>query len=348
MLKIFYIAPENTGVAYYRFYQPLEDLRERGLIELDSYGFDFTGKNFEIPSVKKINEIGQWADVVIFGRLDHPGYFNLIQTIKEVHKKKVILDIDDNIFAISPYVAAAQAYNVNGPTLKLHQEIARYMDGIIVSTEFLKNIYEKYNKVWIVENGIKYAYNRTRHDSVNIGFMCSGSHLENAQIIEGAVIEVLRKYPQTKFYYTKSFSGFMERVPEDIHKQINYVPFFPLNNYLKYVNNLNLDIGLAPLMENDFNKAKSNIRVLEYWQNQTAVIASPLPEYLKTVDHGFNGYVSNNDEWVNWISDLVVNTDRRNYLIQNATRSLKNWDISKFADKYLMILRELTGGEDAR
>jgi processive 1,2-diacylglycerol beta-glucosyltransferase len=339
-MRIFYFAPENSGVAYYRFYQPLTDLRERGLIELHSWGFDFTDKKFELPSYKELKEIADWADIFIVGRQDTPEWFNLIKILKEFAGKKVFLDIDDNIFSITPYLPAHIGYNPNGQAIKIHEEIAKLVDGIICSTPFLQEIYKKYNKTWLVPNGVKYLLPKKRHEGINIGYLCSGSHLENAQIVEPAIIRILKKYSNVTFYYTKAFQGFMDRVPESIQKQINYLPFFPLKDYLKYVNNLGLDIGIAPLMENDFNRAKSNIRILEYWQNQMAVIASPLDEYSKTIQHGYNGYLSENDEWDSWIEDLLTHPERRDYLARNGINSLANYDISKSAQIYYEILRE--------
>lgn len=349
-MKVYYFAPENTGVGLYRFWQPLKDLEDKSLIELRSWGFDFTDKVHrfpdDFPSIKELKEIASWGDIFIFGRCDHPDYFKAIQFVKEFSDKPVLLDIDDNIFAVSPYLPARQQYHPNGPAIKIHEEIAKYVDRIIVSTASLEEIYKEYNEVSIIENGIKYVLAKKVHDGINIGFMCSGSHLENAQIIEPAIIQVLSKYANVRFYYTKAFGGFMERVPDKIKDQVNFVPFYPLKNYLQYVNNLNLDIGLAPLMRNDFNRCKSNIRVLEYWQNQVSVIASPLDEYAKTIDHGFNGYLSGDDEWVHWLSDLIENPDRRNYFIQNSLRSLKEYDVSKSAQKYYDVLREMTNGNE--
>ena len=343
-MRVVYFAPENSGVGYYRFYQPLEDLKERGLIELKSWGFDFTNKRHELPSTKELKEFGTWGDIFVFGRFDVPEYKKAIETIKEFTGKPVLLDIDDNIFSISPYLPAHQSYDPNGFALKIHEEIVKYVDGIIVSTPALEEIYKKYNKVWVIPNGIKYLHSKLKHDGINIGYLCSTSHLENAQIVEPAIIRVLRKYQNVRFYYTKSFGGFMDFIPEEIKAQVNYLPFFPLKDYLSYVNNLKLDIGIAPLMNNDFNKCKSNIRVLEYWQNQTAVVASPLLEYNRTIRHGFNGYLAQDDEWEEMLDDLVRNPERRNYLIKNASQSLKDYDVSIFADKYYKVLREFIDG----
>jgi len=348
-IKVFYFAPENSGVAFYRFYQPLEDLKERGFIELRSWGFDFTEKIFDFPSIKELKEIADWGDIFIFGRRDVKEYFFAIQAIKEFSQKPVLLDIDDNIFDISPYLAARVGYNPNGEAIKIHEAITKYVDGIVVSTPFLDELYRKYNKnIKIVPNGVKNVFIPKSHEGINIGYLVSGSHLENSKIIEGAILRILRKYSNVKFYYTKAFSGFMDFIPQEIEKQVNFLPWLPLKNYLNYVNNLGLDIGLAPLMDNYFNRAKSNIRVLEYWQNRMAVIATPLDEYNKTITHGFDGYLSQDDEWEHWLEDLIQHPDRRRYLMQNSLQTLKNYDISIFADKYYNIIREIINGAHTR
>lgn len=345
MIKVFYFAPENSAVGWYRFYQPLKNLEKRGLIESKSWGFDFSGKRFDLPNIKKIKEIGDWADMVIFGRMDMPDYFRIIQIFKEIFGKKVLLDIDDNIFSISPYLQARQGYDPNGQPIKIHKKTAKYVDGIIVSVEYLKKIYEKYNKTWIVPNAVEGNLKRRNHNGVNIGYLCSASHLENAKIVESTLMNIVRKYANVKLFYSRQFQGFMDLVPEELKHQINYLPWFPLKGYLKYVNQLDLDIGLAPLMDNPFNRCKSNIRILEYWQNQIAVIASPVGEYVKTIKHGYNGYLAQDDEWEEQLDDLIQHPEKRKYLIKNADESLKEYNISDSADKYYEVLRENLNAE---
>lgn len=343
MIKVFYFAPENSGVAYYRFYQPLEELKEKGLIELRSWGFDFTDERKELPRIKELKEIAEWGDVFIFGRLDSVLYFNVIQTIKEFSGKPVILDIDDNIYSITPYLPAYIGYNPNGEARKLHEKIAKYVDLIIVSTPALEEIYKSKNNVMVVENGVKNIYPKKSHQEIRMGYLVSNSHLENAQLVEDTIIKILLKYTNVRFYYTKAFGGFLERVPEQIKNQINYLPFYPIKDYLKYVNNLGLDIGIAPLMNNDFNRCKSNIRILEYWQNQIAVVASPLDEYKKTITHGLDGYLAEDDEWANWLSDLIEKPELRQYFVKNSLDTIKKFDISIFANKYYEVLKEMIG-----
>ena len=338
-LRVVYLAPENSGVAWYRFYQPLKDLEERGIIELQGCGFDFTHKTLDLPTTKQVRDFSVWGDVFIFGRRDTKDWQRMIETVKNFSGKPVLLDIDDNIFAISPYLQARGAYHPDGEFIKNHKETAKLVDGIIVSTPALQEIYKEYNKTWIVPNGIKYVYDKIPHQTVNIGYMCSASHLENAQLVEGAIIRVLEKNPNVKFYFTKAFGGFMEGVPEHIKDRINYVPFFPLDNYLSYVRNLGLDIGIAPLMDNDFNKCKSNIRILEYWQNQMAVVASPVGEYVKTITDGYDGFLTN--DWEDVLNDLVRSKEKRDYVVKNSRETLQKYDVSNFSNKYYEILQSI-------
>lgn len=345
-IRAVYLAPENSGVALYRFYQPLKNLEDRGLIEVRGCGFDWTNKDLGVPKTEELKELAQWADIFIVGRRDEPMWANMIHVLKEFTGKPILLDIDDDIFSISPYLPAYQAYLPGRPSLALHEETAKYVDGIIVSTPFLKEIYDKFNKnVWIVPNGINGSVPQQSHDGIRLGYFVSHSHLENAQIIETALIRTLKKYSNVRLYYTKAFGGFLEGLPKDLESQSFYVPFFPLKDYLTYCNQLGIDIGLAPLMKNDFNRAKSNIRVLEYWQNGATVIASPLDEYKKTITHGFDGYLSENDEWEHWLDDLIQNPERRKYMAHNAQETLKKYDVTRFADIYLEILKGLTHGK---
>lgn len=344
-MRVYYFAPENSGVAMYRFHQPLCDLEERKLIDLKGWGFDWTGKQHTKVPPTVIRDAVKWADVCVFGRRDDEHWQDVMHTIRAFRPDvPILLDIDDNIFQVSPYLPASEFYKPDKPALQKHTENAKFVDGIIVSTDFLKGIYDDFNeKVWVVPNGVKYAHKRLpRSEKVRIGYMMTRSHLENSRLVEGAVLGLLRNYPHVEFYYTRAFQGFMDNVPQDLIPRVNYVPFFPLKDYLQYVRNLNLDIGLAPLIDNDFNRSKSNIRVLEYWQNEIAVIASPLDEYRTTITDGFDGLFAEDDEWQHKMADLVASAPKRQYLVRNSKQTLAKYDIRHSADTYLTVLREVT------
>ena len=72
------------------------------------------------------------------------------------------------------------------------------------------------------------------------------------------------------------------------------------------------DIGLAPLSNATFNKAKSWLKVAEYMMLGVPAVASPLPEYAALIDHGTNGFLAKSPvDWEKILRELVNNAELR-------------------------------------
>jgi glycosyltransferase involved in cell wall biosynthesis len=98
--------------------------------------------------------------------------------------------------------------------------------------------------------------------------------------------------------------------------QFSSVKFFPFDDgYVKFVKilfSLHLDIGLAPLEDNEFNCCKSNIKWLEYSACTAAGIYSNLPPY-KDILSGKDGLLVGNSqkEWRDALEFLICNKKER-------------------------------------
>lgn len=72
------------------------------------------------------------------------------------------------------------------------------------------------------------------------------------------------------------------------------------------------DIGLYPLLDNEYNKYKGGFKALEYMAMEIPVVASPVGEAKLIVQDGRDGFlVSNKMEWEDKLSYLVQNASAR-------------------------------------
>ena len=103
-----------------------------------------------------------------------------------------------------------------------------------------------------------------------------------------------------------------------LKKNWQHIPFVHLEDFYTVLTLMSADIGLAPLHPNKFNKGKSNLKVLEYWAQKIAVIASDFGPYADTITHEEDGLlVSSVNEWYDAIVYLLENPDVRSKLIKN-------------------------------
>ena len=65
------------------------------------------------------------------------------------------------------------------------------------------------------------------------------------------------------------------------------------------------DALLVPLEATEFNDAKSNIKFIEAASQGVPVIASPVEEFQRTIQHGVNGWLcSSGQDWINTLQTL--------------------------------------------
>jgi glycosyltransferase involved in cell wall biosynthesis/SAM-dependent methyltransferase len=82
------------------------------------------------------------------------------------------------------------------------------------------------------------------------------------------------------------------------------------------------DVGLAPLLDNSFNRCKSDLKWLEYSAMGLATIAADLPAYSQSIGHERTGLLAAADaeSFYGAMHRLVVDSDLRRSLKQNVRR----------------------------
>jgi len=88
-----------------------------------------------------------------------------------------------------------------------------------------------------------------------------------------------------------------------------HVPFYPPVMFPTLLASLNIDIGIAPLQDNEFNHSKSCVKFYEYAATGAATLTSKVLPYTKEV-----GYCAKNN-----VKDWVAKLKTGIYI-----RSLKN------------------------
>jgi glycosyltransferase involved in cell wall biosynthesis len=224
------------------------------------------------------------VDIVIVQRLMHDGLSLHIHKAK-VNGQIVINDVDDWYWGLDPsnmaWKASHPKYNKEENT-KFYREIISASSLVTVSTPFLQNKIKEWNvqsDVVIIPNTVDTA-RFAEHDHTNtttpvVGWVGSTAH-------RSGDLEILRGILTTTQNYKLMHAGYSEyapkfanavNVPED---SVTLVPAVDPENYPDL---LQMDIGIAPLRECAFNRAKSEIKLLEYSACGIPWIASQLDAY---------------------------------------------------------------------
>lgn len=370
-LKVLAIICDDNAIGYYRLYQPLKQMEKLGLIELKMTPTFFWGKEDAMKNFPPLNWFATkcdnkilcsskkrcsdfWPDIIVASRHDFIHYINLLMALKN-YRAPVVVDTDDDVRAVRPFNPGYASYRPDSDNVAYNVKLMSIADAITTSTEHLKERHLQYEKpTYVFPNSIDIKTRtfkpKKRSDKIRIGWLGSSCHWENLQIIQQAVKDIVAKYPQVEFIYTNLYGDIWGDVPKELRKQVipacreikcggyhkvctkSYVDF---DKYAKVLNSLKIDIGLAPLQDNLFNRSKSNLRILEYFADKVAVIASPVRPYSETIKDGENGLLAKEkSDWFNAMERLILDEKLRNKLKENGWRTLNNnFDAEKNARK---------------
>ncbi|MCK4998020.1 MAG: glycosyltransferase family 4 protein [Anaerohalosphaera sp.] len=100
------------------------------------------------------------------------------------------------------------------------------------------------------------------------------------------------------------------------------------------------DIGLAPLPDNNFTQGKCSFKVLEYSSAQLPVVASPVGTNGEHVVDGQTGFiVSNEQQWVGKISQLIEDDDLRRQMGKDGRVHAQKHDVSVIGQQLCSIIK---------
>lgn len=358
LIKVVFVTTYVSGVQFYRVKMPVDGMTK--LFKRDKFvmtwykpdTFEMERWEWQLYEPDKTGHIYahldaacRWADVVVWMGLHTPKALDLFVHMRAKHGKPFVSEFDDFIFSIPKVNSAFGAYKPGTEYTRIALEQIKRSDALIVSTPHLKEIYKPFNnRVYCVENAIDNApWKRPRTTSprqgaITIGWMGGGTHNEDHEMIQDAVLEVLDKCPNARFTY---ISGCPPPKKYEGVKRLKWTHAFKaIDKYPGWIARQGFDIGIAPLVDNEFNRAKSNLRWLEYSAMGIPTVASPLLHFKQSIRHGKTGFLaSSHAEWVKILTMLVNEPDVRENVGAAARQSvIKDWNPQVQAKKYRAAL----------
>lgn len=334
-LNIYFHVSENSGVGYYRLYLPAAKLREHKLAQTMISDFKWGEGDHKEPDMKLLFDICNWADLIVAGRKDLPDFYAKWGGIREFFNIPIIMDTDDNIRHVRPDNPGYQGYHPGSPAIDLNKyAISKVFDAITVSTEHLKEFHKKENpRIYVMPNNLDLV-EWNKHESkvhndglIRLAFLGSSAHQSGMQIIKKPLFEILKKYPNTRFLVTHVYRDLFKEFSQD---QIEYIPWIKLEEWQKGVKSLGIDIGLAPLADNMFNRSKSNLRWIEYAAAGIPAIVSNVLPYRCVTNKKNAIIVKEQDEWFAAMEKMITDEKFRKKIKKNAYEEVKkSYDIDK-------------------
>lgn len=283
-----------------------------------------------------INCINQ-ADLVIIQR-EFPADLQLYRHVYDLSRKlnkPIVYDFDDYLFGLPENHPDRKSFFYTKDLMPMFMA-ALEADYITVSNDYLKQKLSDLNRnIFVLPNLLDEEFwpltppsNKDRDEPLVIGYMGGDSHLPDLEYITPTLLDIKTEFSdEIRFHFyglrpPDSLLSFSDTIWTPI-KTYDYKEF--AGDFQK----MDVDLFIAPLIDNEFNRCKSPIKFFEYSSLGVPGIYSNVYPYREIIKDGETGLLaSSHEEWGQKFRLLLHDSVKRYQLAENAQKSIIN--------KYLM------------
>lgn len=301
--------------------------------------------NHKVSVLCEINPLKWWklvleiltADVFVFQKTYGRSHLILAKIIRTLNKPYFV-DIDD-----------FPSRNHNEITLNNFRIMCIQSNGVFAGCETLKNWISSFQpKVYLIPSGIKEPLYISEVKNNNKQKTCLG-WIGNGAHYQADLIEILlpitahfsgNPYIEFRFIGVDETSLFAEKMRDIFPLNSLFIQPLDWSDTASIVKEINkIDIGLYPLIENDFNKYKCGFKALEYFALKLPVVSSNVAMNREIINNEINGYIVNNTQ--EWIEKLTVLINQKNKRMQFGLEGFnminETFNTSKIAKDLIII-----------
>lgn len=305
-MKILTLTQKYSGCGYHRLMMPISFMeKEYGRITDQMTEEQWQEKKYDIVFINRT-----WDNEDILQRRKEHGF-------------KLVVDVDD-YWHLSHDHLMYESYNATNFASRLIHHM-READLVTCTHERLaESIYAHNKNVEILPNAIPYGQSqfdgeRVKTDGVKLFWAGGITHEPDLKLLQGVMYEldqnvkdvhmVMGGYADSneteRWYWTRMAAYFTNnsKLPYTIIRGMDVFEYYKMFRHA--------DAMLIPLVRNNFNAYKSNIKILEAAGKALPVVVSNVHPYIGFPTDVVN-YASDRKDWLKYIKRLVNDEYLRN------------------------------------
>jgi len=287
---------DQFACGHYRMLQPAQALHKAGGV-LPMASFNYVQPQ-ELLEMK--------PDRIIVQRQYEPTQ---VAHLKEYKKAQpdvpLILDMDDLVWMPSGSTVA----RLSKEQLKGFDTVVRMADRVVCSTlplaKHLRNTYKVSSAVLpnFISGRVYQAPKPRINDRLRVCWAGGGFHKEDLEVLKKVVFGTVDLVDWI----------FIGDAPKDAEKWAYRVvrDWIPTPKWLDFLSSLYVDVAVAPLRDNAFNRCKSNIKLIEWNAIGVPVIASAVEPYIENKGPLIPTGKNELDHWIESIRTIAGNEQLR-------------------------------------
>jgi len=336
-VRVVFLRGDNAGCGYWRMKLPAEFLKneENNLsVHISDVEIDF-------------ERLVQY-DVIVVQRIFSFEQYYIMEMLKKAGKK-IIYEIDDDVFNIEGHNPAATVYNRFDSQLCIRQCLT-VADVVVVTSEKLAHALGVPNKSFVYPNSLDwdmmFSLQGKDVNRKNKRIFWSGSNTHNQDFVEciGALVRIFEERDDVELMLMGNCPNIVRQSLSNYMDRIFYTPGMHTEGYFNFLRSkVDADVGIIPLQDTEFNHSKSTCKGLEYTVARLPIVASGFPPYSDVYEHNKNAMLCHNDEeWYQAIITLLENDEMREEMIRNARKTAaEKFHLRKNAQKLGDVISRL-------
>lgn len=251
---------------------------------------------------------------------------------------KVVFNFDDAIWL--PNISKGnRALKMMKNPAKIN-DIIKVSDMVFAGNEFLAAYARLYNdNVKVVPTTIDTNYHIRKKENpdrpICIGWTGTQTTLKYLDSLKEVFVELKEKYGDLI-----KFKVICDQPWEFEGVEVEYEEW----NKAREIEQLEeIDIGVMPLVDNEWSKGKCGFKGLQYMAVESAAILSPVGVNTEIIEDGVNGFLAqSHSDWIRVLSLLIENPKLRKEIGKAGRKTIEeNYSVNKWKDKYLAYFNEL-------
>lgn len=311
--------PISSGSGQYRVIEPLNALQKAGLAQT-CVVFPLSHTAYRTPNALEIARAA--PDRLIVQHSIGDAHLQLMREYRQTHPDLFIIQMVDDVFHDLPEKHQLHVIHQREGYVRM-REALRMSNRVIVSTQPLAEVYQDCcDDIRVIPNTLDdevwgHFYKQpAARPRLRVGWAGAAQHQGDLEMIQ-QVIEAFKD--EVDWIFMGMCPDKLRPHVKEFHGFVSYV------DYPAKLASLDLDIAIAPLEDNLFNRCKSNLRLLEYGAMGWPVVCSDV--YPFQTDNPPVFRVANQSEaWIAALRRLIDDADLR----QRMGQDIHQWVRDRF------------------
>ena len=336
-----------NGCTWYRCILPAQQLNIAGIQSV--FGFLSITPNGEF-AIKRLNNTVVRDNKIIVLKVIMAR--EVLERIPKAQSRgqKIVVDMDDLYDELHPnnmaHTSSSKEKNKDN-NREIYAEIIKISDALICSTPFIRDYFvKKYpsKPIFLVRNAIQdnsFKYLNTIKRKPIIGWLGATPWRSMDLGVMQPFLNAYLVKNNLKFHHAGSLSwapsAHLELgIDKNLCNITGMVPIFEIQDA-----HVNFDVGVVPLNDIPFNRAKSFIKGVEYAASGIPFIASALPEYEYLASMGVGRVAKSNRDWTSHLDELLDFKTRRDESLKIKKIIDRDFTMSKTGPEWVSVFKQI-------